>query len=66
MQARVVSARRGRGGWRGARTSPDNVARRYGTKQVDGQPSAVIAELQAAFNDAATLGYAAAGVPLRL
>jgi very-short-patch-repair endonuclease len=34
------------------------VPRRYGTKQVDEQPDVVIADLLAAFTEAATLGYA--------
>jgi very-short-patch-repair endonuclease len=42
------------------------VARRYGDKQIGRQPDAVIADLLAAFDEAAALGYAAAGVPLRL
>jgi very-short-patch-repair endonuclease len=42
------------------------VARRYGDRQVSAQPDAVIADLEAAFGEAAALGYAAAGVPLRL
>jgi very-short-patch-repair endonuclease len=42
------------------------VARRYGTRQVDEQPQAVVDDLQAAFVEAVRLGYAAAGVPLRL
>jgi very-short-patch-repair endonuclease len=33
------------------------VARRYGDKQVDGQPHAVIADLRAAFDEAVALGY---------
>jgi very-short-patch-repair endonuclease len=43
------------------------VARRYGQRQIDDQPDAVVADLLAAFDEAAALGYqAAAGVPLRL
>jgi very-short-patch-repair endonuclease len=42
------------------------VARRYGRRQVDEHPEAVITDLVAAFAEAVTLGYAAAGVPLRL
>jgi very-short-patch-repair endonuclease len=42
------------------------VARRYGDRQVSSQPRAVIADLEAAFGEAVALGYAAAGVPLRL
>ncbi len=43
------------------------VTRRYGDRQVGEQPAAVIADLEAAFAEAAALGYqAAAGVPLKL
>jgi very-short-patch-repair endonuclease len=42
------------------------VARRYGERQIAARPNAVVADLEAAFVEAATLGYAAAGVPLRL
>jgi very-short-patch-repair endonuclease len=42
------------------------VARRYGTRQVGGRPDDVIADLLSAFEEAVALGYAAAGVPLRL
>jgi very-short-patch-repair endonuclease len=42
------------------------VARRYGDKQIAERPDAVIADLEAAFVEAVRLGYAAAGVPLRL
>ena len=42
------------------------VARRYGDRQISAQPHAVIADLEAAFGEAVALGYAAAGVPLRL
>jgi len=42
------------------------VVRRYGEKQVKQQPGAVIADLLDAFAEADKLGYAAAGVPLRL
>jgi very-short-patch-repair endonuclease len=42
------------------------VARRYGERQIAARPDAVVADLEAAFVEAATLGYAAAGVPLRL
>jgi very-short-patch-repair endonuclease len=43
------------------------VARRYGQRQIDDRPDAVVADLRAAFDEAVALGYqAAAGVPLRL
>jgi very-short-patch-repair endonuclease len=42
------------------------VARRYGDRQISSQPQAIIADLEAAFGEAVALGYAAAGVPLRL
>lgn len=42
------------------------VARRYGDRQISSQPHAVIADLDGAFREAVALGYAAAGVPLRL
>jgi very-short-patch-repair endonuclease len=42
------------------------VTRRYGDRQVGEQPAAVIADLEAAFAEAVALGYAAAGVPLKL
>jgi very-short-patch-repair endonuclease len=42
------------------------VTRRYGDKQVAERSDAVIADLEAAFGEATALGYAAAGVPLRL
>jgi very-short-patch-repair endonuclease len=42
------------------------VTRRYGTRQVDERPDDVIADLRDAFAEATALGYAAAGVPLRL
>jgi very-short-patch-repair endonuclease len=43
------------------------VARRYGQRQIDDRPDAVVADLLAAFDEAVALGYqAAAGVPLRL
>jgi very-short-patch-repair endonuclease len=42
------------------------VARRYGARQVGGRPDDVIADLLGAFAEAVKLGYAAAGVPLRL
>jgi very-short-patch-repair endonuclease len=42
------------------------VARRYGKRQIDQLPDEVIADLLNAFAEAVKLGYAAAGVPLRL
>jgi very-short-patch-repair endonuclease len=42
------------------------VARRYGKRQLDERPDDVIADLRDAFAEAVALGYAAAGVPLRL
>jgi very-short-patch-repair endonuclease len=42
------------------------IARRYGARQVGGRPDDVVADLLGAFAEAVKLGYAAAGVPLRL
>ena len=42
------------------------IARRYGKRQNDEEPDDVIADLLNAFAEALALGYAAAGVPLRL
>jgi hypothetical protein len=36
------------------------VARRYGRRQIEGRPDAVVADLEDAFAQAVTLGYAAA------
>jgi len=40
------------------------IVRRYGDRQILEQPHAVIADVEAAFTEAATLGYAAAGRPM--
>jgi very-short-patch-repair endonuclease len=42
------------------------VTRRYGKRQIDERPDEVLADLRDAFAEAVALGYAAAGVPLRL
>jgi very-short-patch-repair endonuclease len=42
------------------------IARRYGKRQIEQRPDEVIADLLNAFAEAVQLGYAAAGVPLRL
>jgi very-short-patch-repair endonuclease len=42
------------------------VTRRYGKRQIDERPDDVVADLRDAFAEAVALGYAAAGVPLRL
>jgi very-short-patch-repair endonuclease len=42
------------------------IARRYGKRQIEQRPDEVIADLLDAFAEAEKLGYAAAGVPLRL
>ena len=42
------------------------MTRRYGKRQIDERPDDVVADLRDAFAEAVVLGYAAAGVPLRL
>jgi hypothetical protein len=41
----------------GAQRRHRYVARRYGTRQVEQRPDAIVADLIAAFDEAVTLGY---------